>query len=91
MDGKNNGKPCFLMDDLGGFTHPYFNQRGWSLVPTKHPLLKNGSENSWMTPNHYHGKNAVFQQTSIAVTLTKKNEEFCLGPMILGVLLGGVW
>ena len=24
MDGENNGKPYFLMDDLGGVYHPYF-------------------------------------------------------------------
>ena len=24
MDGENKGKPYFLMDDLGGFYHPYF-------------------------------------------------------------------
>ena len=24
MDGENNGKPYFLMDDLGRFSHPYF-------------------------------------------------------------------
>ena len=24
MDGENNGKPYFLMDDLGGNFHPIF-------------------------------------------------------------------
>ena len=39
MDGENNGKPYFLMDDLGVF--PYF----W-----KHPCTKPLKEISWVVP-----------------------------------------
>ena len=66
MDGENNGKPFFLMDDLGGFTTPIFGSTPifvlWAVLVQNLPALihhqawrTKGSTWSWP----YHGTNRL--------------------------------
>ena len=66
MDGENDGKPYFLMDDLGGRKHPYSERiDGERRSPLPKGVLVFGA----MIHHDYSGSCAVYFQGAIGLLI----------------------